>query len=76
MRLEGLCQLKIAMRTSVIETATFCLVAQCLNRLRHRVPQILRVLHDYVSAICRSHAAVVSTVLHSKLHHLKDTDVT
>jgi hypothetical protein len=52
MRLEGLGQLKNPMIFSGIETATFRLVAQCLNQLRYCVlPTINSVVTDLIKEL-------------------------
>jgi hypothetical protein len=57
MRLERLGQLKNPVTSSEIKPATFRIVAECLNQLRYRVPQIPTVgealLNIYWITQCR-----------------------
>ena len=65
-RPEGLGQWKIPMTPSGIEAATFWLVAQCLNWLRHRVPHI----YIYIYTECLQMNGAVSKVNKKFISHL------
>jgi hypothetical protein len=59
-RPEGSCQWKNPMTPWGIEPATFRLVAQCLDQLRHRVPQFLS--NRFVNILWRINGEYLSGV--------------
>jgi hypothetical protein len=69
-RLKGLRQLKNPMTSRWIETATFRLVAQCLNKLRYRVTHSTTHMHIKMLSIFTEKARYTETKACSTIHGL------